>query len=513
MSGKIVNTKRIAVNTIFLYMKTLITMAISFVATRIVLDSLGATDFGIYGTVGGAIVMLEALNGAMAQATQRFMNYAEGQGDKEKLICLFNNTVLLHICLGIIILLLMAALYYPLFNGIFNIPEDRVDAAKYIYLFLAISTFFTIITIPYDAMINAHENFMYYSIVGIVVALLKLAVAFMIVNYMSDRLIFYGLMMAAITIVNMLIMRVYCKVKYQECVFLPQKYADITMAKEIGTFAGWNFIGAFAGIAGNHGSTILMNHFFGPILIAAKNIGDQICTQVALLTYNMTKALNPAIVKSEGSGDHQTMINLSYNSCRFSFLLYMLLAIPFIFNTESLLVIWLKKVPEWAVLFCQLQVVRTLFEQLFSPLRISLMAQGSIRQINVIDLFLSIATFLSLWLLYDIGFLAYWHYYVSIIFLVVLSGLAKVYFCRNKCQMKVRDYIQMVVSPCIVVMIISCIATFLLQRMMGELNDLIVVSIEVFSLFLIESMVGLTKQERSIMLSKIASRMKWNRHE
>lgn len=497
-------------NTFFLYGKTLITMIISFVSTRLILDGLGASDFGIYGTVGGAIVMLEALNGAMAQATQRYMNYAEGKGEKEHLISIFNNTILLHIALGLIIVLFLVAFYYPLFNGIFNIPAERIEAAKYIYLFLAVSAFFTIVTVPYDAIITAHENFLYYSIVGIVVALLKLGAAFTVVYYMSDRLILYGLLMAAIAIINMIIMRIYCRRKYDECNFLPGQYADSKTVKEIGVFAGWNFVGAASNMAGNHGSTILMNHFFGPVLIAAKNIGDQLCTQVAVLTYNMTKALNPVVVKSEGSGDRQTMLRLSFISCRFSFLLYLLLAIPFILNTEPLLAIWLKKVPEWAVLFCQLQVIRTLFEQLFTPLRMSLMAQGSVKQMNLIDLVLSLATFFFLWFLYDMGFSAQWHYYVSILLLVFASGVAKLLLCKKLCEMRLFDYFNSVILPSVIVMLVSVLATYLLQEFTVNVNMhvLIIVFIQIVLLFIIEALMGLTKQERAMILSKVTSRIK-----
>ena len=501
-----INRKRIVVNTFFLYGKTLITMIISFVTTRLILDGLGASDFGIYGTVGGAIVMLEALNGAMAQATQRYMNYAEGKGEKEHLILIFNNTVLLHIGLGILIVLLLSALYFPLFNGIFNIPTERMDAAKYIYLFLTVSAFFTIITVPYDAIITAHENFLYYSIVGIVVALLKLGAAFVVVYYRSDRLILYGLLMAAIAVINMIIMRIFCHRKYDECKFLPRQFFDRMTIREIGAFAGWNFVGAISNMAGNHGSTILMNHFFGPILIAAKNIGDQICTQVAVLTHNMTKALNPVVVKSEGSGDRQTMLRLSYISCRFSYLLYLLLAIPFILNTESLLAIWLKKVPEWAVLFCRLQVIRTLFEQFFTPLRMSLMAQGSVKQMNLIDLVLSLATFLILWLLYEMGFFAQWHYYVSILLLVFVSGVAKLSLCKKLCEMKISDYFKTVVLQCIIVTIVSALVAFLLQKFTVNMHVLIVVCIQIVALFVVEGLIGVTKQEKMVILSNIISR-------
>ena len=498
-----INKERIVTNTLILYVKTLFAMAIAFISTRIVLDGLGVMDFGIFGTVGGSIAMLEALNGAMTQSTQRFLNYAEGQGDREHVVRVFNNTVLLHICLGIVIVLLLAVLYFPLFDYVFNIPADRLTAAKYIYLFLIVSTFFTIITIPYDAMINAHEDFLYYSIVGIVVSLLKLGAAICVVYYLNDRLILYGLLISLITIVNMIVLRLYCHRKYDECVISLRKYGNRSLSKEIGSFAGWNLVGSLANIAGNHGSSILMNHFFGPILIAAKNIGDQICTQVAVLTNNMVKALNPSIVKSEGHGDRETMISLSYNSCRFSFLLYLILSIPFIFNARDLLGIWLKDVPEWAVLFCQLQVTRTQFEQFFLPLNMSLMAQGSVKQMNLIELLLGLLTFLILFSLYRLGFSAPWHYYVSIFFLVFVSGACKTYLCQVKCGIRMIEYLRKVTVPCISVIMLSILVTYVIQLMVGNSHVLLTVCAEFFSLVIIVLLVGLKKAERELVRAKL----------
>lgn len=501
--NQIVNKKRIVVNTFFLYAKTLITMVIAFVSTRIILDGLGEMDFGIYGTVGGAIVMLESLNLAMSQATQRFANYAEGKGDKEQLISIFNNTIILHLFLGLIIVILLAIMYYPLFNGVFTIPADRIDAAKYIYFFLVISTFFTIITVPYDALINAHEHFLYYSIVGIVTALLKLGAAFFVLGYSNDRLVFYGLLMAVIALFNMIVMRVFCKLKYEECHFEPRKYTDLNTIKEIGSFAGWNFVGAMSNMAGNHGSNILMNHFFGPVMIAAKNIGDQICAQVAILTKNMTKALNPVIVKSEGSGDRRMMLNLSFKSSRFGFLLYLVLAVPFIFNAEPLLSMWLKHIPEWAVLFCQLQVIRTLCEQLFTPLQTALIAQGTIKETNIADLIFSILTFLILWFLYRIGFSAQWHYYVSIAIYVILTGIVRVQLCKKICGMHLGDYLKTVVFPCSVVSVVAVAITMLLKWALPEWHVLIIVSVQVIALFVIETLFGITRSERQMVLEKV----------
>ena len=499
----IIDRRKIVLNTFFLYGKALMTMIISFISTRLVLDALGALDYGVYGTVGGAIVMLESLNGAMTQATQRFLNYAEGRGDKKHLVSIFNNTVILHIGLGILIVFLLLLVYFPLFNGVLTIPEERIEAAMYIYLFLIISTFFTIITVPYDALITAHENFLYYSIVGICVALLKLVAALVVVFYLGDRLVLYGFLMAFVAVINMLIMRIYCRKKYDECRFAPRKYGDGKMIKEIGVFAGWSFVGAAANMTGNHGSTILMNHFFGPILIAAKNIGDQICSQVAILTQNMTKALNPVLVKSEGGGDRQTMLRLSFISCRFSYLLYLVIAIPFILNAKPLLAIWLKEIPDWAVLFCQLQVLRTLFEQLFTPLSMTLMAQGSVKLVNLTDLIFGFLTFCILWFLYKNGFSPEWHYYISIFFLVFLSGAMKVYLCNVICEMRVPQYINSVIIPCISVSILSFVVSLFLQRVVWGIHVIFLIVLQIIPLFIIEFYVGLSRSERNTVLSKI----------
>lgn len=499
-----VNKKRIIINTILLYTKTVISLIVSLFTTRLVLAALGELDYGIYGTVGGAIAMLSVLNIAMTKATQRFMNYAEGGDNKDRLLYIFNNTIILHIGLGLIIVAFMAVLYYPFFHGIFNIPIERLTAAKYIYLFLAISTFFTIITVPYNALVNAHEDFLYYSIVGIITSFLNYFAALVISqNYMQDKLILYGMLMALIAIFNMLVMRLYCKKKYQECVFSPRKYANTRMAKEIGVFSGWNFVGALAQMTGNHGSNILMNHYFGAIMITPKNIGDQISTQVAVLANNMNKALAPSIVKSEGGGDRETMINLSYVSCRFGVFLFLILAIPFLFNTEPLLGAWLKSIPKWAVLFCQLQIIRCLFEQLFGPLGTMLMAQGSVKQMNVVDLVLGVITFVVIWLLYSLGFHAQWHYYVSIGILVIINGIIKLQLCKIICNLNPWAYVRVAILPCANVMIVAAIVVFLLQISLFKNLILFSVTLQVVAVIIVVLLIGLTKLERKAILGKM----------
>lgn len=500
------NKKRIVLNTFFLYAKTFTTMIISLFSTRLVLEALGKMDFGIYGTVAGAIAMMEALNLSMAEATQRFINHAEGGNDKKRLLQIFTNSIIIHIIIGLFIVLVIISFYYPLFNSILNIPDDRLLAAKTIYFFMAISSFFTIITVPYDALINAHENFLFYSVVSIIVSILKLAAAFSLFHCMQDRLIYYGLLLTIITILNLVIIRFYCKKKYKECRFSPSLYGNVRIAKEIGKFAGWNFIGTFANIAGNHGCNIIMNHYFGPVIIGAKNIGDQICSQVAVLTSNMTKAINPVLMKSEGGGNRGTMIRLTFISCRYAFLLYMLLAIPFIFNADILLTFWLKSVPEWAVLFCQLQVIRTLLEQMFGSIKTGLIAHGTIRLMNMFDLAMGIITLIILFFLYEMGMFAYWHYIVSIIFMVLITGIFKLTLFRYYCNFNIKSFMNEVVKKDILTLSLSvlacyCISNIICSSIFNTLLCMLCCSMMILS-------VGINNEERCIIANYVKQILK-----
>lgn len=498
-----VNKNRILRNTIFLYAKTIISTIVVFCSTRIVLNALGAQDYGVYGIVGGVIAMLGYLNISMSSATQRYMNIAKGAEDTERSVYIFNNATIIHLAMGIMVVMALEILYYWMFNGILNIPANRIDAAKIIYHLMAVSTFFTMITVPYDAMINAHEDFLYYSIVGIVESLLKLGAAFAIVYYANDKLILYGVLVASISITMMLVMRIYCHTHYEECKLSLRKYGQKNLVKELSAFAGWNFVGAFSSIFGNFGSTILMNHFFGTIVIAAKNIGDQIGGELSILTANLTKALNPVIMKSEGGGDRKQMVQLSLTTCRLGFLLYSFLAIPFIFETEFILGLWLKKIPDWAVLFCQLQVLRLLLEQLFSPMRTMLIAAGTIKHLNIADLILGIITFLSLGLLYKIGLPSYYHYIISIFILVLIESAIKIYLCHYYCDLKYRDFINNAFAKSILSASSCSVACFILHHVISGYNMFIVVALMVLISILCIVVLGLNKKERTYLIKAI----------
>lgn len=374
---------RVIKNTGFLYAKMGITMFISLYTTRLILNSLGASDFGIFNIVGGAIAMLGFLNAAMSSATQRFMSYSEGEGNKKKQKSIFNVSYILHLGISLIagITLLIAGYFF--FNGILNIPQDRIFAAKIVYGSLIISTMFTIMTVPYDATMNAHENMKYYAIVGVLESLLKLIVAFICIYTTFDKLIIYGILMSCIPLITLSIMRIYCHKHYEECIISPRKYWERGLTKEMISFAGWNLFQTAAAMITNNGVGIVMNMFFGTIINAAQGIANQLCGQLMTLTNNLSKAINPIITKAEGRKDRNKVMQLASTSCKMTYFITALFAIPAIIMMPQLLNIWLKNVPNYAVFFAQCQLIISMCEQLTAGYNVAISATGKIKGISI----------------------------------------------------------------------------------------------------------------------------------
>ena len=414
---------RVIKNAGYLYAKMGITMFISLYTTRLILNSLGVSDFGIFNIVGGAIAMLGFLNAAMAGTTQRFMSYTEGEGNKEKQKSIFNVSLILHFIIACLvsIALLIAGLFF--FNGILNIPIERVYAAKVVYGSLIISTMFTIMSVPYDATLNAHENMRYYAFVGILESLLKLAVAFACVYTQNDKLITYGALMACIPLITLTIMRVYCHRHYEECTIKIKRYWNKQLMKEMTGFAGWNLFQTGAAIITNNGVSIVMNMFFGPVINAAQGVANQLCGQLLALTNNLVKAINPVIMKTEGQQQHEKVVGFALTGSKATFFMTSLFALPAIVMMPNLLKIWLKNVPDYAVFFAQCQLVIYMCENLSSGLNTAISATGKIRNISISK---SIVKFLYLpmsYLLFKLGVSVYIVYILLVMIQGVINGI------------------------------------------------------------------------------------------
>ncbi len=500
---------RVIKNTGFLYAKMGITMFISLYTTRLILNALGAEDFGIFNIVGGAIAMLGFLNAAMAGATQRFMSYTEGEGDKEKQKKIFNISIILHLGIALLMAVVLLMAGYFFFNGILNIAPERMYAAKVVYASLIVSTVFTVMTVPYDAVLNAHENMLYYSIVGIIESLLKLAVALVVVNTLGDKLVLYGILMAIIPLITMLIMRIYCHRNYVECIIAPRRFWDKRLMAEMTGFAGWNLMGSSSGMIFGYGTNIILNNFFGPLLNAANGVCGQLNGQLLAFTNNMMKAVNPIIVKAEGSGNRDYMYKATFAACKLSVLIYSFIAIPFLTESSYILELWLKNVPPFTVIFLQLMIIQVLIEQITLPLATSISAIGKIKQFNIINSIVLYLSIFILYYLYNSGLPPEALRYLAII-VAVIQSVYKVYFSSKYGQMPLNLYIYEVVIRSTMVIAITFIIILTVQTIVNEgIGRLILVfgiSTVIFTFLFFY--IGLIKDERKIAILLIRSKLK-----
>lgn len=494
---------RVIKNTIWLYVKVGVQLFTTLWATRIILNTLGASDFGIFNIVGGAIAMLGFLNTSMAVATQRFMSYSEGEGNSEKQKQIFNVSILMHLSIAVIIILALVILGFVFFNGLLSIPSGRENAAYWVYASLIVSTVFTIISVPYDAVINAHENMRFYSIVGIFQAVLKLLIAFACIYVTYDKLITYGILMACIPGISFVILLSYCHKKYDECIIDIRKYYNKGVFKEMIDFAGWNFLGISSSMIGNYSQTIILNHFFGVLVNAAMGIITQLCGQLMVLTNNMMKAVNPVITKFAGSKNEEDMLRWSFTACRFSYLLLAWIAIPFCFESNYILRIWLKNVPEWTVIFLRLQLIRTLLEQLSLGMNTALNAQNRIKKLNIQSAYLFSIAIIAICLLFYLGFPPYMVFIVMIA-LVVIQTLLKLQLCHKYIGMGYGSYLKEVFLPSAYLTIAMLTVGIVTSSFMEEgLVRTVVTFISTWIVMLLMIVTCFLKKDEKLMLSRL----------
>lgn len=445
---------KIIKNTGWLYAKIAVNMFILLFTTRLILKGLGASDYGIFNVVGGAITMLGFFNSTMAHATQRFMNYCEGEGNFLKLKQVFNVGIILHFGVAMIIGIIFTIIGLFFFEDILNIPEERLTAAKAVYGSLIVSTIFTVLTSPYEAAMNAHENFKYFALVGVFENILKLGVAYACLYTHYDKLVFYGVLMGCIPLITLSIMRYYCHKNYEECLFNPKIYYSSSVAKEMTSFASWNFLAATTSLVGNSGMSLVLNSFFGVLLNAAQGIASQVGGAFMTLSANAIKALTPMLTKSEGSNDRDKVLYITLLGCRVPYYITTTFSIPLFFLTPDILTVWLTEVPEWAILFTRLQIIKNVMDLLFKNLSTAIYAQGDIKLFTITS---SIFFILPLFIAAVAFYLGYPPSFLYIVWIVVnaLGGINTLLVCHHITNLSIRQFIKDVLVRCLVTSIIS----------------------------------------------------------
>lgn len=460
-------SKLIIKNTGILYVKTFITMGIALYSTRVILNALGATDYGLFSLIAGVIAMLTFLNNSLSGATQRYLEYNLGGGQHKKLIEVFNTSVFLHLLVGVLVVLIIEGVGYFAFEKVLTIPIDRIYAAKTIFQFMVISTFFTIISVPYDAIINAHEHMLFDSIVSIIQSLGILFIAIFIQNVTSDKLIWYGFLMASLIFLLLLIRRIYCRILYDESKVHFKKYLKKATIKEMITYASWSFFGAITSMIGAYGMVIVLNSFFGAKVNASYGIAAQLNGQISVFAGTMMKALNPQIVKSEGNGERNRMIQLSLIGSKISFFLLAFFAIPFILEAPYVLKIWLINPPEYTIIFSRLVLIVAMFSQLSIPIGNMVNAVGNIKQISVFTSLVFVMVLPITIIAFKLGLPPFYVYIIQIISEILLLVI-RVHLAHKYAGMLYNRFLILLVKPVLIVTIFTFMISPSLQFILDD---------------------------------------------
>ncbi len=494
---------RVVLNSGILYVKMLISVIIVFFSTRLVLSALGVDDYGLYNLVAGIIAMLSFLKSAMAGSTQRYLSFYQGKNDPELQKKIFTHSVYLHVAIGIGLVIILEAIGFFLFDidGLLKIDPNKIWEAKAIYHFMSATMFFTILSVPFSGTMNAHENLFGIAIIELVEVILRLAIAVSLFFFVKNgKLIFYGLLTASITIVTCVMFALYCKMKYPECNSFPgKKNLEIPLLKELSSFAGWNLLGSFSGVAKSQGIAIILNHFIGTIANAAYGITNQVVGQLNYFTTTMFRAFNPQIMKTEGADQREKMIRLSMIGCKFGFFLLAFIAIPCLFEMPALLDVWLKEVPEYSVMFSSMVLIATMVTQLTAGMQSAIMASGKIKRYMITISSTKLLTLPAAYFLMKTGFNVIWVFW-GYIFFEAIACILIIYLAKKQVNMRVNQFLSRVLLKESIPVFLTVGFCFVLVRLINiDLRWLITIPSGMVIFIISAYFWGLCKDEKEII--------------
>lgn len=441
-------------NTGISYVRMLINMVILLYSTRIVLSALGASDFGIFNLTAGLIGMLSFLSASMTVSTQRYLSFYQGAGNFEMQKKVFRTSWVLHILIGLIAVAFLVAISPILFNDFLNIANDKIGMAKTVYYFTSASVFFTIISVPFIGLLNAHENITYTSIIDIFATFLKLVIALLLQYFIQDkRLVVYGTLMAMLSMISFVLYAFFCLKKYKECNISIYRI-DKLLIKELSVYTGWNLFGNFSRLGRVQGLAVLLNIFFGTVVNAAYGIANQVSGQFNFFSATLVRALNPQLMKSEGMNNRERMIQLSMIASKSGFFLLAIIAIPCIFEMPELLKLWLKDPPDKTAVFCSLFLVVLLIEQLTIGLLSAVQSVGKVKAYQLLIGGLWLFTIPISYVLLKMGFPAY-SVLLCLITIEIFATVIRIYLSKNIIGISFKYYSEKVLFKLIFPVILS----------------------------------------------------------
>jgi O-antigen/teichoic acid export membrane protein len=390
--------KRIAKNTLLLYVRLLITMGVSLYTVRIVLNTLGVEDYGLYNVVGAVVALLSFLPGGMASATQRFFSHALGQNDQDKLNRVFGVNTLIYLGIGAVALVVLKTGGAWFVESHLQVPEDRYDVVVSLFSVVAITFVVTVLKSPFMAIIIAHEDIKLYAYLAIIDSLLKLGAVTLLLHLPGEKILLYGLLLLGVAVIDALVHFLICFGRYDECRISNIRW-DASLAKEVVGFTGWTLFGQLTTVARGAGVTILLNQYFSPAIIAARAIAMNIAGQANMLSTQFNTSLYPPIIKAYAAEKKEDMYGLVINGSKGTFYLMWIIALPVYLEMEAILTLWLKTPPDYTVVFARLTLIEALILAVSLPLTTAARAPGKMAAYESILGGMQLSILIASWIL------------------------------------------------------------------------------------------------------------------
>ncbi len=500
MSDSSENNKRIAKNTILLYIRMLLLMLVSLYTSRVVLNALGVDDYGTYNVVGGVVAMFSVLSGSFSASVSRFMTFSLGENDFEKLKRVFSTSLVIQTSLAIVIVIIAEVLGIWFLNYKLNIPAERLGAANWVMHCSILVFAINLLSVPFNAVIIAHEKMGIFALVSIIEGILRLMIALFISVASGDRLVMYAILLLANSVLIYIIYAIYCLGHFKECKI--NLTYDKSQLREMTGFAIWTMLGNGAYIFSTQGVNILINMFYGVALNAARGVATQVENAVGQFVNSFMTALNPQITKSYAEGDLEYMHSLVCRGAKFSFFLMLFFAVPICIETEQVLTLWLKVVPDYSISFVRLTFVTSMCTVMGNTLVTSQLATGRVKKYQLVVSTFALLIFPLTWIAFRIGASPIWAYNIYAIVYFVLI-FVRISLVKDLIKLPWQKYVKEVVLKCLFVAFIAFILPVFLYICLEQslFSFFSVLALSVLSTTVSIYIFGLGAEERQIAFS------------
>lgn len=502
MSDTSQNNKRIAKNTLLLYIRMAFTMIVQLYTSRVVLATLGIEDYGIYNVVGGVVAMFGFLNGAMSTATQRYLTYELGKGSQEKLNRVFNTSLQIHAIIALFVFILGETIGLWFIYNKMIIPQERLSAALWVFQCSVVSTMTMIVSVPYNACIIAHEKMSAFAYISVLEVTLKLLIVYLLLISDYDKLIVYALLALAVQLLIRYIYGNYCNRHFIESKLL--WIFDRKLFREMFCFAGWNLWGNCAAVLFTQGINLMLNSFFGSVVNAARAIAVQVEQAILQFSTNFQMAINPQITKTYAQGKYEDMHTLVKRSSRFTFILLFVISLPVMIEAPYILSLWLKEVPEHTVAFMRIILTTTIIDSMARPLMQAAAATGNVRRYQSVvgGILLMIVPFSYIALKAGA---APESVFIVHLLVCILAFIVRLYIIRPMIYLGVWSFIKDTVVKAVWVILLSIPVPLMMHFYLEEnfLNVLLICVLSVVIAILFSYLVGLNKNERVFVGNKL----------